>query len=110
MCGIIGLFYSNTNDNVRQALVDALTVLQVKLIISKVLLIFLKNNLQHRGQDAAGIVTIKNNRFNLRKHNGTVAEVFTQDSMISMLGSVGIGHVSLLLYNQNVCPLLGIFA
>lgn len=29
MCGIIGLFYSNTNEHVRQALVDALTVLQV---------------------------------------------------------------------------------
>jgi glutamine phosphoribosylpyrophosphate amidotransferase len=39
---------------VNQALVDALTILQ------------------HRGQDAAGIVTIDNHRFNLRKNTGII--------------------------------------
>ena len=49
--------------------------------------------LQHRGQDAAGIVTISDNRFNLLKNVGTVADVFHQENVIGLLGSVGIGHV-----------------
>ena len=57
MCGIVGLFYSDPNAHVYQALVDSLTVLQ------------------HRGQDAAGIVTIKNSRLNLKKETGTVADI-----------------------------------
>ena len=75
MCGIIGLINCDVDTNVNQALVDALTILQ------------------HRGQDAAGIVTIHQNRFNLIKQNGTVADVFTQDNITGLLGNVGIGHV-----------------
>lgn len=75
MCGIIGLFLCDANKHVNQALVDALTILQ------------------HRGQDAAGIVTIKDDRLNLRKGTGTVAEVFTQDDVIGLQGNIGIGHV-----------------
>mmetsp|Transcript_4442 Transcript_4442/g.7272 ORF Transcript_4442/g.7272 Transcript_4442/m.7272 type:complete len:655 (+) Transcript_4442:211-2175(+) len=75
MCGIIGLVNSDPKSHVNQALVDALTILQ------------------HRGQDAAGIVTVSNNRFNLRKDRGTVAEVFTQDNVVSLRGNIGIGHV-----------------
>lgn len=75
MCGIIGLFLSDSSKCVNQALVDALTILQ------------------HRGQDAAGIVTISNDRLNLRKGTGTVAEVFTQDSATALQGNIGIGHV-----------------
>lgn len=75
MCGVIGIVCADPSTHVRQCLIDALTVLQ------------------HRGQDAAGIVTIHNNRLNLRKDNGTVAEVFTQENMLTMLGNTGIGHV-----------------
>jgi amidophosphoribosyltransferase len=75
MCGIIGLAFANPNGHVNQALVDALTMLQ------------------HRGQDAAGIVTSNRNRLNLRKDNGTVAEVFTQENVIGLKGNIGIGHV-----------------
>ena len=75
MCGIFGLFNSNNESHVYQAIVDALTLLQ------------------HRGQDAAGICTISKNRLNLRKDTGTVADVFTQDSVTKLLGNVGIGHV-----------------
>lgn len=75
MCGIIGLVYSDANSHVNQALVDGLTILQ------------------HRGQDAAGIVTASNNRLNLMKSNGQVSEVFTQDNVVSLRGNIGMGHV-----------------
>lgn len=76
MCGIIGIYCSDPSKHVNQALVDALTVLQ------------------HRGQDAAGIVTIsQNRRLNLIKDNGTVAEVFQQGNITNLQGNIGIGHV-----------------
>ncbi len=76
MCGIIGLVKSSSPDGlVIQQLVDGLMMLQ------------------HRGQDAAGIVTIKDNRLNLRKDMGTVSDVFTQSNVENLIGNVGIGHV-----------------
>lgn len=75
MCGIIALVNSDPNSNVCQSLVDGLTILQ------------------HRGQDAAGIVTSFNNRMNMLKDNGTVADVFTQANIVKLSGNVGIGHV-----------------
>lgn len=75
MCGIIGLVNANPSSHVAQALVDALTMLQ------------------HRGQDAAGIVTCHRNRLNMRKDNGTVADVFTQEKVVNLRGPIGIGHV-----------------
>jgi amidophosphoribosyltransferase len=75
MCGIIGLLYAETETHCAQGLVDALTMLQ------------------HRGQDAAGIVTSFNNRLNMRKDNGTVADVFTQKNIVALKGNIGIGHV-----------------
>lgn len=75
MCGIVGLVYANQDAHVNQAILDALTMLQ------------------HRGQDAAGIVTSDKNRLNMRKDNGTVAEVFTQENVVSLRGNIGIGHV-----------------
>ncbi|OOH92138.1 amidophosphoribosyltransferase [Pasteurellaceae bacterium 15-036681] len=73
MCGIVGIIGSSP---VNQALYDGLTLLQ------------------HRGQDAAGIVTIdEENRFRLRKSNGLVSDVFHQEHMLRLQGNVGIGHV-----------------
>lgn len=72
MCGIVGLY---GYDPVNQALYDALTVLQ------------------HRGQDAAGIVTEQNGRFFLRKSNGLVRDVFHTRHMQSLKGNIGVGHV-----------------
>ncbi|WP_434356142.1 amidophosphoribosyltransferase [Parasalinivibrio latis] len=71
MCGIVGIVGDTP---VNQAIYDALTVLQ------------------HRGQDAAGIVTIDNNRFRLRKANGLVKDVFELKHMQRLQGTVGIGH------------------
>lgn len=72
MCGIIGIVAKSP---VNQALFDGLTVLQ------------------HRGQDAAGIVTCENNRLYLRKENGLVRDVFHTRHMIRLRGNMGIGHV-----------------
>lgn len=72
MCGIVGIVGKS---NVNQALYDALTVLQ------------------HRGQDAAGIVTCHDDKLYLRKDNGLVRDVFQQRHMQRLIGSVGIGHV-----------------
>ena len=72
MCGIVGIVGQRP---VNQEIYDALTVLQ------------------HRGQDAAGIVTIDQNRFRLRKANGLVKDVFQLKHMQRLQGNVGIGHV-----------------
>ncbi|WP_371193415.1 amidophosphoribosyltransferase [Glaciecola sp. SC05] len=71
MCGIVGIV---GKDHVNQSLYDALIVLQ------------------HRGQDAAGIMTIEDNMFNLRKGNGLVRDVFHTRHMKRLTGKVGIGH------------------
>ena len=72
MCGIVGLVATS---NVNQALYDALTVLQ------------------HRGQDAAGIVTCDDGRFYLRKDNGLAKDVFRTRHMQRLVGNMGIGHI-----------------
>ncbi|SPW25550.1 Amidophosphoribosyltransferase [Edwardsiella tarda] len=73
MCGIVGIAGFTP---VNQSIYDALTVLQ------------------HRGQDAAGIVTIDDNHtFRLRKANGLVSDVFEARHMQRLQGNMGIGHV-----------------
>ena len=72
MCGIAGIV---SHQNVNQDLYDALTVLQ------------------HRGQDAAGIVTCDKGRFYLRKDNGLTRDVFSNEQMMKLKGSMGIAHV-----------------
>ena len=49
--------------------------------------------LQHRGQDAAGIVTLNNNFFYDKKGKGLVKEVFSQNDVNNLPGSSGLGHV-----------------
>ncbi len=49
--------------------------------------------LQHRGQDAAGIVTSERGRLHLRKDNGLVKDVFHRHHMMELKGNVGLGHV-----------------
>ncbi|PWG61170.1 amidophosphoribosyltransferase [Sediminicurvatus halobius] len=72
MCGVIGMVGQGP---VNQALYDGLTVLQ------------------HRGQDAAGIMTYDQGRLYLRKDNGLVRDVFSARDMLQLRGNVGIGHV-----------------
>jgi amidophosphoribosyltransferase len=72
MCGIIGVVGKNP---VNQLLYDGLLVLQ------------------HRGQDAAGIVTCDGNTFFMHKSNGLVKDVFQTRHMRSLIGNAGIAHV-----------------
>lgn len=72
MCGIVGIVGKAP---VNQAIYDALTVLQ------------------HRGQDAAGIMTVDDTMFHLRKYNGLVRDVFHTRHMKRLMGNFGIGHV-----------------
>ena len=72
MCGIVGIV---SQQPVAQTLYDALLVLQ------------------HRGQDAAGIVVCDGNKLNLRKDNGQVSDVFHTRHMLKLTGDMGIGHV-----------------
>lgn len=72
MCGIVGIV---GRTSVNQPIYDALTVLQ------------------HRGQDAAGIVTVDGNAFRLRKANGLVKDVFEAKHMQRLQGNTGIGHI-----------------
>ena len=74
MCGIIGLV-GRRGYHINQLLYDGLTVLQ------------------HRGQDAAGIMTENKGKYHLRKSNGLVKDVFYKRHMQNLLGSIGIGHV-----------------
>ena len=72
MCGLVGVVTSN---DVGVCIYDTLTVLQ------------------HRGQDAAGIMTSDNGKLNLRKDNGLVQDVFRTRHMRRLTGQMGIGHV-----------------
>ncbi len=72
MCGLVGVV---TSVDVGVCLYDTLTVLQ------------------HRGQDAAGIMTSDNGKLNLRKDNGLIKDVFRTRHMRRLTGQMGIGHV-----------------
>ena len=71
MCGIVGIL---DTERVNQQLYDGLTVVQ------------------HRGQDAAGIMTSDGHRVFLRKDNGLVRDVFHTRHMVELKGNMGIGH------------------
>lgn len=71
MCGILGVV-AKTPAN--QPLYDGLLVLQ------------------HRGQDAAGIVTGDGSRFQMHKGGGLVRDVFRTRDMRQLAGNVGIAH------------------
>ena len=72
MCGVVGIFGRSP---VAARLYDALTILQ------------------HRGQDAAGITTLDGQRMRSSRGLGLVRDVFGQDAMSGLSGSIGIGHV-----------------
>ena len=72
MCGLVGIVGKS---DIAPDIYDALTVLQ------------------HRGQDATGIMTCHGGKFSQRKSEGLVRDVFRQHHMQRLSGSIGIGHV-----------------
>jgi amidophosphoribosyltransferase len=48
---------------------------------------------QHRGQDAAGIITYDGNRFHLKKGEGLVRDIFTTSNVLRLKGELALGHV-----------------
>jgi len=71
MCGIVGVV---AHTPVNQLLYDGLLLLQ------------------HRGQDAAGIVTSEGPHFHMYKGPGLVQNVFRTRNMRDLMGAAGIGH------------------
>ena len=72
MCGIVGVIAKSP---VNQLIYDALLLLQ------------------HRGQDAAGIVTMQGTKCYMQKARGMVRDVFRTRNMRALPGSVGLGQV-----------------
>jgi amidophosphoribosyltransferase len=72
MCGIVGVV---SNAPVNQLIYDALLLLQ------------------HRGQDAAGIVTQEGHKFFMHKAKGMVKDVFRTRNMRALPGNAGLGQV-----------------
>jgi amidophosphoribosyltransferase len=72
MCGIVGVI---SRSPVNQLIYDALLLLQ------------------HRGQDAAGIVTMQGNKCFMHKARGMVRDVFRTRNMRALPGSIGLGQV-----------------
>jgi amidophosphoribosyltransferase len=72
MCGIVGLA---SQSPVNQLIYDALLLLQ------------------HRGQDAAGIVTQLGTKFYMHKAKGMVRDVFRTRNMRALPGNIGLGQV-----------------
>lgn len=76
MCGILGVVLANQQQNVAAELFEGAMFLQ------------------HRGQDAAGIVTCgRGGRFYQCKGNGMARDVFTQLRMNNLAGNMGIAHL-----------------
>lgn len=72
MCGIVGVI---SKSPVNQLIYDALLLLQ------------------HRGQDAAGIVTMQGTKCFMHKARGMVRDVFRTRNMRALPGPVGLGQV-----------------
>ncbi len=72
MCGIVGVISSVPAN---QLIYDALLLLQ------------------HRGQDAAGIVTMQGTKCYMHKARGMVRDVFRTRNMRALPGTVGLGQV-----------------
>ncbi|QPF73793.1 amidophosphoribosyltransferase [Roseateles sp. DAIF2] len=72
MCGIVGVI---SQAPVNQLIYDALLLLQ------------------HRGQDAAGIVTMQGNKCFMHKARGMVRDVFRTRNMRALPGNIGLGQV-----------------
>ena len=75
MCGIFGLLLNDPEVNCASEICEGLSLLQ------------------HRGQDACGIVTCGHKgRFYQCKANGMVRDVFDTNALSKLVGGMGVGH------------------
>lgn len=72
MCGIVGI---HSNSPVSSELYDGLMMLQ------------------HRGQDAAGMVTFDGRQMHIKKGDGLASEVFRENDLERLKGVTGMAHV-----------------
>jgi len=70
MCGVIGIY---GNSDVFKDLYQGLLAIQ------------------HRGQDSAGVITY-NGRLHIKKGNGLIRDIFTEENFRRLTGKMGIGH------------------
>lgn len=73
-CGVLGIYTENTEETAR-------------------LLYYGLYALQHRGQESAGIAVNDGLRSNYHKGMGLVPDVFKEETISSLIGHIGIGHV-----------------
>ncbi len=74
MCGFIGIT-DRESDNVARKIYDGLLTIQ------------------HRGQDAAGIITYDGRKFHMVKSGGLVRDIFDEENTRLLSGNMGLGHV-----------------
>jgi glucosamine 6-phosphate synthetase-like amidotransferase/phosphosugar isomerase protein len=75
VCGILGLLHHDPNVDAAPEICEGLSLLQ------------------HRGQDAAGIITCgPKGRFYQIKANGMVRDIFDPSSISKLVGGMGVGH------------------
>ncbi|KAF9484652.1 amidophosphoribosyltransferase [Pholiota conissans] len=76
MCGILGLLLNDPSIDAAPEIVEGLSLLQ------------------HRGQDACGVITCGyKGRFYQCKANGMVRDIFDANSISRLAGGMGVGHV-----------------
>ena len=86
MCGILGLLLHDPALDAAPEIWEGLSLLQ------------------HRGQDACGIVTGgPKGRFFQCKANGMVRDVFDAAAIARLIGSMGIGHGMVQVYWVSTC-------
>jgi len=84
VCGILGLLLHDAIQNAATEICEGLSLLQ------------------HRGQDAAGVITCgPKGRFYQCKANGMVRDIFDANSISRLVGGMGVGHGTLLNFDLS---------
>ena len=87
VCGVLGLLLHNPEEDAASEICEGLSLLQ------------------HRGQDACGIITCgARGKFYQCKANGMVRDVFDQKSLSTLTGGMGVGHGKLMIKSRSRTP------
>jgi hypothetical protein len=86
VCGILGLLLHDPGIDAAPEIAEGLSLLQ------------------HRGQDACGMITCgPKGRFYQCKANGMVRDVFDSSAIARLIGGMGVGHGALVGADQVLC-------